>query len=55
MNFDNPIDKDFLRTLPEYKQDGLVVDFQGPQQDVYSGEPVKRLDEIKSDYGNGVR
>jgi hypothetical protein len=62
MNFGIPIDNNFLRTLPEYKgkpdseltaRDRSKVAIQ--QRDVYVSEAVKRLDELKSDYGNGVR
>ncbi|KAI5993777.1 hypothetical protein F5J12DRAFT_421798 [Pisolithus orientalis] len=61
MNFGIPITNDFLRTLPEYKgksdsqltaQDRSKVAMQ--QRDVYVSEAVKRLDLLKSDYGNGV-
>jgi hypothetical protein len=61
MNYGIPIDNDFLRTLPEYKgktdlqissNDRSKVAVQ--QKDVYVSEATKRLDELKSDYGNGV-
>ncbi|KAF8550539.1 hypothetical protein OG21DRAFT_1513869 [Imleria badia] len=61
MNFGIPIDNNFLRTLKEYKgkpdseltaRDRSKVAIQ--QRDVYVADAVKRLDELKSDYGNGV-
>ncbi|KAI9566173.1 hypothetical protein HD554DRAFT_2040409 [Boletus coccyginus] len=61
MNYGVPIDNNFLRTLKEYKgkpdseltaKDRSKVALQ--QKDTYASEAVKRLDELKSDYGNGV-
>lgn len=59
MAYGVPIDDDFLRTLPEYKnkttltaKDRSTVALQ--QKFVYRDQAIKRLDELKSDFGDGV-
>lgn len=62
MNFGIPIDNNFLRTLTEYTaktNEQLTAKDRSKvallQQDVYAPEAIKRLDQLKSDYGNGAR
>ena len=62
MNYGVPIDNDFLRTLKEYKgkpDSELTVKNHSKvalrQKDMYASEAIKCLDELKSDYRNGIR
>jgi len=61
MTFGIIIDNDYLRTLPEFKgkpDSAISAADRGrvamTQKNVYESEAIKRLDELKGNYGNGV-